>query len=47
MNTYRVVLGRFANTPFDVKIVRAKNCGEAEKKQSKLWVKETLTICMS
>lgn len=35
MNTYRVVLGRFANTPFDVKIVRAKNCSEAEKKAIK------------
>lgn len=35
MNTYRVVIGTSANITTDVKIVRAKNAGEAEKKALK------------
>jgi hypothetical protein len=35
MNTYRVVIGTSANIVADVKIVRAKNVGEAEKKAIK------------
>lgn len=35
MNTYRVVIGLSAGIAVDVKIVRARNCGEAEKKAIK------------
>lgn len=35
MNTYRVVIGTSAGIITDVKIVRAKNCGQAETKAIK------------